>query len=32
MGARAYLTKPAKVKEFLRTIDEVLSTPAAAWQ
>ncbi|MBV8195571.1 MAG: response regulator, partial [Candidatus Dormibacteraeota bacterium] len=28
-GARAYLTKPAKVKDFLRTLDEMLSAPAA---
>ena len=29
-GAAAYLTKPAKVQEFLRTLDEVLATPRAA--
>jgi PAS domain S-box-containing protein len=29
-GARAYLTKPAKVKEFLSTLDEVLATPPVA--
>ena len=29
-GARAYLTKPAKVKEFLSTLDEVLSVPPVA--
>jgi CheY-like chemotaxis protein/anti-sigma regulatory factor (Ser/Thr protein kinase) len=30
MGARAYLTKPVKVKEFLSTLDQVLSIPAPA--
>ena len=29
-GARAYLTKPVKVMEFLRTLDEVLAAPRAA--
>ena len=29
-GARAYLTKPAKVKEFLQTLDEVLAAPPVA--
>ena len=28
-GARAYLTKPVKVMEFLRTLDEVLAAPRA---
>ncbi|MGH7687296.1 MAG: ATP-binding protein [Candidatus Dormibacteria bacterium] len=28
-GARAYLTKPAKVMEFLRTLDSVLAEPRA---
>jgi CheY-like chemotaxis protein len=29
-GARAYMTKPVKVVEFLRTLDEVLAAPRAA--
>ena len=29
-GARAYLTKPAKIKEFLNTLDEVLAAPPVA--
>ena len=29
-GARAYLTKPVKVMEFLHTLDEVLAAPRAA--
>ena len=30
LGARAYLTKPAKVSEFLRTLDDVLAAPPVA--